>query len=208
MNKFAPKTQNFERVKLAISNLAKNAERILKQREGIQLSDQDIQCLKDLLLTDSRLEKKRIELSKEPLLQDSSSWVLNHEDFVKWRKLDEMRLLWVKGDPGKGKTMLLIGIIDEMSSNFDELLGTGVLSYFFCQGIDSRLNNFVAVLRGLIYHILVQRKSLMVCMREKYRHFGRALFEDAVALSEIFESIIRDPQISPALCGHRRASRM
>jgi NACHT domain len=164
----------------------------------IQLSEQDNQCLRDLLLADPRLEKKRIQQRKEPLLQDSFSWILSQKDYVEWRENDEARLLWVKGDPGKGKTMLLIGIIDELS-NFEETLDAGILSYFFCQGTDSRLNNFVAVLRGLIYHLIVQRKSIISHVREKYSHLGRQLFEDAVALSEIFENILRDPQLSAYL---------
>ncbi|CAH0055285.1 unnamed protein product [Clonostachys solani] len=36
-------------------------------------------------------------------------------------------LLWIKGDPGKGKTMLLCGIIDELEKGTNSLL-----SYFFC----------------------------------------------------------------------------
>jgi hypothetical protein len=178
--------------------MVKRVERITNQHVDVQLSEQDTQCLKDLLLADPRLEKKRIQQRKEPLLQDSFSWVLGQEDFVKWRENDEAQLLWVKGDPGKGKTMLLIGIIDELSSNFEETLDAGVLSYFFCQGTDSRLNNFVAVLRGLIYHLVIQRKSAISHIREKYSHSGRRLFEDAIAVSEIFENILRDPQILPA----------
>ena len=94
--------------------------------------------------------------------------------------------------------MLLIGIIDEMSSNFEETLDAVVLPYFFCQGTDSRLNNFAAVLRGLIYHLIVQRKSLISHIREKYDHFSRRLFDDAIALSDIFENILHDSQLLPA----------
>jgi hypothetical protein len=44
-------------------------------------------------------------------------------------------VLWIKGDPGKGKTMLLCGIIDEMSAltRLRDKEATTLLSYFFCQ---------------------------------------------------------------------------
>jgi hypothetical protein len=45
----------------------------------------------------------RIEI-KGGLLEDSYVWILNHRDFIDWRDGDETRLLWIKGDPGKGKT--------------------------------------------------------------------------------------------------------
>ena len=58
----------------------------------------------------------------------------------------------IKGNPGKGKTMLLIGIVKEMQSTCNSAL----LSYFFCQATNKSLNNPTAVLRGLIYQLLVQ----------------------------------------------------
>ncbi|KAK0713356.1 heterokaryon incompatibility protein-domain-containing protein [Lasiosphaeria miniovina] len=63
---------------------------------------------------DPRVEKKRIELAKGGLLVDAYLWVLENPDFNRWRHSTESRLLWIKGDPGKGKTMLLCGIIDEL----------------------------------------------------------------------------------------------
>ncbi|RFU75686.1 wd40 repeat [Trichoderma arundinaceum] len=56
-------------------------------------------------------DKKRIEQTKGGLLQESYSWVLDNLDYQQWRDTEESRLLWIKGDPGKGKTMLLCGII-------------------------------------------------------------------------------------------------
>lgn len=71
-------------------------------------------CLQDLRPTDPRYDKKRIEETKGGLLVDSYSWVLDNDTFQQWRKDSRSRLLWMKGDPGKGKTMLLCGIINEL----------------------------------------------------------------------------------------------
>jgi len=97
----------------------------------------------------------RIERTKGGLLNDSYVWILSHKDFIEWRDRDETRLLWIRGDPGKGKTMLLIGIIRELQKSIQPL------SYFFCQGTDSRLNNATAVLRGLMYQLLMQQRFLI-----------------------------------------------
>ncbi|KAH6986850.1 hypothetical protein EDB80DRAFT_512621, partial [Ilyonectria destructans] len=65
-------------------------------------------------------------------------------------------LLWIKGDPGKGKTMLLCGTIDELEKESDNFL-----SYFFCQATEARLSNASAVRRALIY-LLVQKQPLLI----------------------------------------------
>jgi len=47
--------------------------------------------------------------------------------------------------------MLLCGIINELELAIAEDGYRCNLAYFFCQATDSRINNAIAVLRGLIY---------------------------------------------------------
>jgi len=152
----------------------------------------------DLRATDPRDDKKRIEETKGGLFQNSYRWILDNVDFQRWYHDLQSRLLWIKGDPGKGKTMLLCGIIDELKKSTFE---TGLLSFFFCQGTDSRINTATAVLRGLIYLIVDQQPSLISHIRKKYDHAGKELFKDVnawVVLSEIFKSILCDPSLKVA----------
>lgn len=160
----------------------------------IAMSTEDNDCLRHLHVSDPRDDKKRIEQTKGGLLQDSYRWVLDNEDFQRWRTDDQSRLLWIKGDPGKGKTMLLCGIIDEIQG---EGSSTEPLSYFFCQATDSRINTATAVLRGLIYLLIKQCPSLISHVRARYDQAGRDLFKDTnawVALSDIFANITQDPK--------------
>ncbi|KAM6516651.1 hypothetical protein FALCPG4_014829 [Fusarium falciforme] len=158
-------------------------------------------CLADLRSTDPRDDKKRIEQTKGGLLEGSYRWILNNDDFQQWRNDEQSRLLWIKGDPGKGKTMLLCGIIDELSpsTKLKDPKAPALLSYFFCQGTDSRINAATAVLRGLIYLLVGQQPSLIRHVREKYDHGGKDLFADVNAwwaLSEIFANILQDPNLN------------
>ncbi|KAH7150611.1 NACHT domain-containing protein [Fusarium sp. MPI-SDFR-AT-0072] len=148
------------------------------------------QCLIDLQVTDPRHDKRRIEETKGGLLKDSYKWILHHEDFRRWRDDSDSRLLWIKGDPGKGKTMLLCGIVKEL-----EKQGKKLLAYFFCQAADSRINNATAMLRGLIYLLPDQQPSLVSHVKKRYKNVGKRLFEDVnawLALSEIFEDIFAE----------------
>jgi nucleoside-triphosphatase THEP1 len=161
-----------------------------------EVIDKREKCVQDLRLTDPRHDKQRIEYTKGGLLEDSYRWILENSDFQRWRGDQESRLLWIKGDPGKGKTMLLCGIINELEKSLSKI---GILSYFFCQATDSRINHATAVLRGLLYLLLNQQPSLVSHVQKEHDHAGKALFEGTnawTALCEIFANILQDPNLN------------
>lgn len=156
------------------------------------------QCIRDLCSTDSGDDKKRIEDTKGGLLKESYCWVLHSDTFQQWYKDSENQLLWIKGDPGKGKTMLLCGIIDELQSL---MLHGPRLSYFFCQEFNGRINSATAVLRGLLYMMVSQQLSLVLHIWRKYDRLGKTMFEDLnawFALVEILTDVLRDPRLTTA----------
>jgi archaellum biogenesis ATPase FlaH len=156
------------------------------------------QCIQDLCGTDPCNDKKRIEDTKGGLLKDSYRWVFHNDSFRRWHEDSQSRLLWIKGDPGKGKTMLLCGIIDELQAP-SAIAKTNTVSYFFCQATDARINSATAVLRGLLYMLVKQQPSLASHVREKYDEAGKNMFEDAnawVALAEIFADVLRDSSLT------------
>ncbi|WPJ59449.1 hypothetical protein SMAC4_13160 [Sordaria macrospora] len=169
-----------------------------KHQEIQQMSEKDQQCLKHVRLTDPRHDKTRIEQTKGGLLQDSYRWVLDSAGFQKLRDDSQHRLLWIKGDPGKGKTMLLCGIINELDQGNTANARHCNVAYFFCQATDSRINNATAVLRGLIYLLIEQQPSVLSHVRKEYDRAGENLFKDAntwVALSNIFTNILQDSSL-------------
>ncbi|CAN9280394.1 unnamed protein product [Alternaria alternata] len=152
------------------------------------------ECLRDLYATDPRKDKKRIEETKGGLLADSYRWVLDNTTFQQWQQDTHSRLLWIKGDPGKGKTMLVCGIINELQ----KATKNATVSHFFCQATDARINGATAVLRGLLYMLVTQQPSLASHIRTKHDHAGKAMFEDAnawVVLVEIFEAVLQDASL-------------
>jgi NACHT domain len=131
-------------------------------------------------------------------MEDSYRWILENSNLQQWLSGQQSRLLWIKGDPGKGKTMLLCGIIDELNKSVAK---TDLLSYFFCQATDLRINHATAVLRGWIYVLVKQQPSLVSHVYKKYDHAGKTLFEDAnawIALADILTNILQDPSLNNA----------
>ncbi|KAJ1337215.1 NACHT domain-containing protein [Microdochium nivale] len=142
----------------------------------------------------------RIQDTKGGLLEDSYVWILDNPEFVQWRDDDTHSLLWIKGDPGKGKTMLLCGLIDHLQPR--SVAKNQCLAYFFCQATDQRINTAIAVLRGLIFMLLDQHSFLLTHIEKKYETAGRGLFEDAnawQALCAILQDILRNPRLPRVL---------
>jgi hypothetical protein len=168
-------------------------------------------CLRDLRVTDPHEDRARIEGDKDRLLRDCYAWILDDASFQQWKMQDASRLLWIKGDPGKGKTMMTMGVIDELSqprSSREALLeapvlsnnSTPLVSFFFCQSTIPALNNAVSVLRGLIYMLVKQRDSLLRYVQEEYEVASKQLFNGHNAiysLRSILSNILNDASLPP-----------
>lgn len=129
-------------------------------------------------------------------MSESSTWILNHPSFTDWRHSETTRLLWIRADPGKRKTMLVISffIITELQS----IPGSKALSFLFCQATDARLNNATAVLRGLVYKMVHQCPVLISHLHGEYDTASSKLFEDSnafIAVSRILHNMLRDPRL-------------
>lgn len=151
------------------------------------------ECLRDLQTTNPHDDKDRIESTNGGLLKDSYRWILENEEFKQWQN-SPSSLLWIRGDPGKGKTMLICGIIDELNLTLE----AANVSFFFCQATDSRINTATAVLRGLIYSLVEKQPSLLCHVKARYSQSGKTLFQDTNAwhaLSKIFTDILRDTEL-------------
>ncbi|KAH8431009.1 uncharacterized protein LDX57_008670 [Aspergillus melleus] len=159
---------------------------------GVKI-DKDNSCLRDLLVADPETERRRIEATKGGLLDDSFRWVLGNAEFQKWHSNSQSQLLWIKGDPGKGKTMLIIGIINELLQQVQSHSSQSI-AYFLCQATDPKLNNATSVLRGLIYMLIRQQPHLISHLRERYDtdpkllESGNAFY----SLSVIFDKMVQN----------------
>lgn len=91
--------------------------------------------------------------------------------------------------------MLLCGIVDELSK---EAEAGALLSYFFCQATDLRINNATSVLRGLIYMLIDQQPSLLSHVQKKYDQGTETPFEGVnawTALSMVAKAILQDTSL-------------
>ncbi|KAM6506996.1 hypothetical protein FALCPG4_018389 [Fusarium falciforme] len=194
---FRKLTDTASAIEMNLQDIHSAIEDQTRQQEKRYQDDKYDKCMQDLHVTDPRKDKKRIQDTKGGLLRDSYRWILDHADFQRFRDDPQSRLLWIKGDPGKGKTMLLCGIIDELEKGPNSLL-----SYFFCQATEAQLSNAASVLRGLIYLLILQHPSLISHVRSKHDVAGEKLFQGInvwVSLVEIFTGMLKDPTLKNAV---------
>ncbi|EAQ91099.1 hypothetical protein CHGG_03034 [Chaetomium globosum CBS 148.51] len=208
-----------EQTKISLGKLVEHAEGMERRlgdirqdiRDFISLQkdarrdDIESACRRDLRVVDPQHDMERIEKSKDELLDDAYKWILRTPEYTAFTSWDDSgsdrpprRLLWIKGHAGTGKTMLMIGLIRQLSDQPVAL--SPALSFFFCQGTHTALNNATAVLRSLIWLLLLQQPCLISHLLQKYKESGADLFRDQnafIALSEVFRNMLKDPRLSP-----------
>ncbi|KAI1055560.1 hypothetical protein LB506_011457 [Fusarium annulatum] len=143
--------------------------------------------------TNPRDDKARIEQTNGGLLKDSYAWILDSPEFIAWRDESKTgRLLWIRGDPGKGKTMLLCGLVNELQplTRLDGSDNNKTITYFFCQATNSGLNNYTAILKGLIYLLVIQNPTAVSHLDDKE---DKDHWNYKVSLEATLRKILDDP---------------
>ena len=188
-----------------LGDIRQDVRDFIALQKEMQRDDKDAKCLQDLFVIDPQYDMDNIEKKKDILFDDAYKWILDRKEYISftnWGKdesvLSRYQLLWVKGHAGTGKTMLLIGIIRELSNRPAALVPN--ISHFFCQGTDETRNSATAALRSLVWLLLVQQPYLITHLRRKHDVSGCSLFTDSnafLALSDAFKSMLKDPRLSP-----------
>ena len=170
---------------------------------NMHISKAQDEILQRLCVTDMAAEIRSLQQRKDCVLEDSYKWILSnpqYRDFMDWQRGNTRRLLWIKGDAGKGKTMLLIGIVTSLTAELETHFNRPYLSYFFCQATNDRLNTATTILRGLIWMLVRQQRSLIRHL-DVFKELGPTLFKDHASfynLKDVLLSMLEDNDLERA----------
>ncbi|CAG8089703.1 unnamed protein product [Penicillium salamii] len=94
--------------------------------------------------------------------------------------------------------MLFIGIIRELEAA--RAVYAPSMSYFFCENDNEKTNTPTAVLRSLIWLLLLQQPHLFSHILQDYKTSGADIFGDTNAfwsLCRVFKGMLKDPTLGP-----------
>jgi ankyrin repeat protein len=157
---------------------------------------EDRECLHALFVTNPLDDMTRIRQTEDQLLEGTCSWILDNSRYQTFVRDYQAPILWIHGDPGKGKTFLAMSQIHKFTEHIQPPASVdATLLYFFCQNSDNTRDNAVAILRGLLYQLFCQHPSGIRHLRDEYDKQRDQLFRSPNSqqtLWRIFESALRE----------------
>ncbi|OBT84701.1 hypothetical protein VE02_06110 [Pseudogymnoascus sp. 03VT05] len=187
--------------------MAGNAEEMLRRRR----TPRDIPVAIPVAITDEQITKtKKIQeflqgmrvMNAQDVLSDikhqkgervgnTCEWILRREEFSAWGASENPQLFCITGSPGIGKTMMSTFLVDELQNKV-ERAPSKAFAYFFCDDQDQDRKTPIAILRSLIWQILLRRNELFDIIKADFDAQGNTITENFSTLARIFKGMLRD----------------
>ncbi|KAG6977871.1 Vegetative incompatibility protein HET-E-1 [Fusarium oxysporum f. sp. conglutinans] len=208
INKFyGPDDPSFKLVYPEIERMARGAQDILNHHRNPKAIPMDQSatsgdlrtCLQEMRVTNPRDILSEIWSQKGKRIRHTCEWILKREEFSAWGANDNSQLLRLIGSPGIGKTMMSTFLIEVLKGKVEKSPDK-MFAYFLCDYRYPEQRSPTAVLRSLIWQLLLQRNGLFQHMQsdfEKHKdsRLFECLFENFSALWRIFQDMLQDEHV-------------
>ncbi|EXL41861.1 hypothetical protein FOCG_16004 [Fusarium oxysporum f. sp. radicis-lycopersici 26381] len=164
------------------------------------LSPEVDDCLREMFVTDSSLDREGILDAKGDICEGTCEWILSTDELQTW-DLNPPHLLWISAPPGMGKTFMSI----HLSKHFEAISkeNSGVVTiFFFCDSkIESR-NTAVSILRSLMHQLISHQPSLINTIIPQWKQQSQRLFQETSfgSLWKLFEDMIVKSEFKTIYC--------
>ncbi|OJJ42502.1 hypothetical protein ASPZODRAFT_1313164 [Penicilliopsis zonata CBS 506.65] len=148
----------------------------------LPLPAEELKKIRDWLQpTPYDLERSEFSRHRASYLAGTGQWLLSTTTYQKWHQGDANGLLWIKGIPGSGKSVMAASIIDQLRKE-----EVPVLSFFFRQIIDAN-HQPVAALRDWLCQMLPYSPPLQVRLKDDYLKKSRSV--DSLSPSDLWKDL-------------------
>ena len=204
INKFyGPDDEAFKMVYSWIKEKAKD-DGALKRRRNPQPIPMDQRatsgdlrkCLQAMRVANPQDILSEIQIQKGKRSGHTCEWILKREEFSVWGANDNPQLLRIIGSPGIGKTMMSTFLVETLKAKVEKS-SDKAFAYFFFDDKNQERRTLAAMLRSLIWQLLLQRNELFQDVRSDFeKHQDSRVFEDlfenSSALWRIFQDMLQN----------------
>lgn len=175
----------------------KGIEAVLQEAQANTKEEEKIDpLLEDLHAVEPFVMNRKSNMDEDPIFASLDRYISSHPHFRSFCTKDDVgpQLLGIKGNPGSGKTLLMLAAVRQLSTKLGEGSLTGIVVSYFCgkNHIDSE--NLLSILKSLIWQMIRERPSLMDHLRSAYSMSIRETFDhpnDYRAMSTILHCILQ-----------------
>ena len=136
--------------------------------------------------------------SSLPLRVDGTcQWVVQTPQYKSWVEDHPASLLWMTGPSGYGKTTISSFITERLECRGPSADAETIVCYFFCVDGIEKTKDAKAILRSIIFQILVVRRDLVRHAKRAYEYDkeGVHLLNSYNSLWSIFSDLLCDDQV-------------
>ncbi|KAH7205642.1 ankyrin repeat-containing domain protein [Fusarium oxysporum] len=164
------------------------------------LSSEVDDCLREMFVTDSSLDRESILDAKGDICEGTCEWILSTDELQTWDQ-NPPHLLWISAPPGMSKTFMSIHLSKHFEAISKENSGVATI-FFFCDSKVESRNTAVSILRSLMHQLISHQPSLINTIIPQWKQQSQRLFQEASfgALWKLFEDMIAKSEFKTIYC--------
>ncbi|KAJ3494179.1 hypothetical protein NLG97_g4251 [Lecanicillium saksenae] len=208
LNKFYGRDDlSFKLIYPQIEKMARGAEDTIHRRRNPQAVPMDEssthgnlqKCLRAMRVANPVDVLAQIQEQNGERVGRTCEWILEKEEFTRWATIDAPQLLRLIGSPGIGKTMMSTFLVERIKTKIEKT-SKSVFVYFFCDDKDQDRKTPTAILRSLMWQLLLQRNVLFRrhVQPDFEKHKDDRVFDDLFnkfhPLWRMFKAMLQDEQ--------------
>ena len=128
------------------------------------------------------------------------TWFLQHTKYLNWRDELSSSLLWLSADPGCGKSVLALFLVEELQTAASQQALKGNVCHFFFKDDNKQQSSAVYALRAVLHQLLSKRTRLPKYVITEYENKGEALFGQFGSLWNVFKAVATKSGESNTIC--------